>query len=446
MDDNSKSEHISIMLGSEMGEFVLNAPKTTNKLINDPVHGHYDIPKYCLEFIDTEQFQRLRNLKQLGCCYYCYPGASHNRFEHCLGVSYLAEKFLNRIRKNQPELGITDRDIQCVRIAGLCHDIGHGPFSHCFEHWVRKYLPAFRHEQMSVKIVEYIIRENQLQYEAHEIKLIQDLIIGNSEGYQQKRFLFDIVANSRNSIDVDKFDYIARDCLNLGTKLGWDFGRIMKFCRVIDDEVCFNEKETYSIYELFRTRYSLHKQVYTHKVVSAIELMLEDILTLANPHLKIIERITDPQYYCTLTDNIIEQIENSTAPELVEAKALVLRLRRRQLYKCVADILITETNSFLLNLTPADLVQFIPSLAQDDIVIKPLMLNYAMSNNFNPVDHVKFFNNLNPHVSYNITRDKISALVPCQFSECYLRIYLKHPNNTDAIKIFLDTFLSKGTI
>ena len=436
-----KSDQIEIQLGPTLGQLIVNRFPTTEKLINDPVHGHYHIPKYCCEIIDTEQFQRLRNLKQLGCCYYCFPGASHNRFEHCLGVSYLAEKFLRRIRKNQPELNITDRDIQCVRVAGLCHDIGHGPFSHCFEHWVRKYLPTFRHEQMSVKIVEYIIQQNNLAYSEAEIKLIQDLIIGNSNEYKEKRFLFDIVANSRNSIDVDKFDYIARDCLNLGIKYGWDFTRIMKFCRVIDDEVCFNEKETYSIYELFRNRYSLHKQVYTHKVVTAIELMLEDILTLANPHLKIIESILDPKYYCTLTDNILEIIENSTVPELQEAKNLVLRIKRRQLYKCVANILITDSNSFLLELTSNDLIQWIPSLKAEEIVIKPLRLNYAMSDNFNPVDHVKFFNNLNPNVSYNITRDKISALVPCQFSECYLRIYLKKPENTDAIETFLNTFL-----
>nr|MBA3286088.1 HD domain-containing protein [Nitrosopumilus sp.] len=186
-----KSEQISVKIGSDISDFVLRSPQTTDKLINDPVHGHYQIPKYCCEFIDTEQFQRLRNLKQLGCCYYCFPGASHNRFEHCLGVSYLAEKFLRRIRKNQPELQITDRDIQCVRVAGLCHDIGHGPFSHCFEHWVRKYLPTFRHESMSTQIIKYIVGENNLEYSETEIKLISDLIMGNGEDYKEKRFLFD---------------------------------------------------------------------------------------------------------------------------------------------------------------------------------------------------------------------------------------------------------------
>ena len=59
-----------------------------------------------------------------------YPGASHNRFEHCVGVSYLAGVFVEHLARKQSELGITDVDILCVKLAGLCHDLGHGPLSH----------------------------------------------------------------------------------------------------------------------------------------------------------------------------------------------------------------------------------------------------------------------------------------------------------------------------
>jgi len=58
------------------------------KVFNDPIHGHIEMHPLCIRIIDTPQFQRLRYLKQLGASYYVFPGASHNRFEHCLGYMY----------------------------------------------------------------------------------------------------------------------------------------------------------------------------------------------------------------------------------------------------------------------------------------------------------------------------------------------------------------------
>ena len=68
-------------------------------------------------------------------------------------------------------------------------------------------------------------------------------------------FLFDIVANKRNSVDVDKFDYIQRDCFNVGLKSSYDPTRLIWYSRVIDDQICFNQKEVYNLYEMFHTRF-----------------------------------------------------------------------------------------------------------------------------------------------------------------------------------------------
>ena len=109
---------------------------------HDSVHGNIELPDYCWKIIDTPQFQRLADLKQLGCAYYVYPGATHTRKEHSIGVAHLGGRMLTRLRVSndprvpmlrvsnfasltlvqelQPALNITDREIMLVRIAGLC--------------------------------------------------------------------------------------------------------------------------------------------------------------------------------------------------------------------------------------------------------------------------------------------------------------------------------------
>uniref|UniRef100_A0A0C3SK24 HD domain-containing protein n=1 Tax=Guillardia theta (strain CCMP2712) TaxID=905079 RepID=A0A0C3SK24_GUITC len=101
------------------------------------IHGQITLPPLLLAVIDTPQFQRLRKLKQLGAAEFVFPSATHTRFEHSIGVAFKAGQILRAIRDDQPLLNIDDRDILCVQLAGLCHDLGHGPFSHKFETFLR---------------------------------------------------------------------------------------------------------------------------------------------------------------------------------------------------------------------------------------------------------------------------------------------------------------------
>lgn len=87
-----------------------------------------------------------------------------------------------------------------------------------------------------------------------------------SSQFEERRFLFDIVANRRNSVDVDKFDYIERDAHNLGLRSSYDAKRLLVYSRVVDNEICYHHKEVYNLYEMFHTRYSLFKRIYTHRV------------------------------------------------------------------------------------------------------------------------------------------------------------------------------------
>jgi HD superfamily phosphohydrolase len=97
---------------------------------NDEVHGPIVLDNYVWEFVETPQFQRLRNLKQLGNCHFTFSNATHSRYEHSIGVAYLSNKFYNHLCEDD------GADEKAVTLAGLCHDLGHGPFSHLFDRGV----------------------------------------------------------------------------------------------------------------------------------------------------------------------------------------------------------------------------------------------------------------------------------------------------------------------
>ena len=105
-----------------------------------------------MRVLDTPQYQRLAEIKQLGGSSYVYPSANHTRKEHSIGVAHLAGVAATHLRTSQPELRIDDEDILCVKLAGLLHDVGHGPFSHMFENFMRRSVADYSHEDMRVKL------------------------------------------------------------------------------------------------------------------------------------------------------------------------------------------------------------------------------------------------------------------------------------------------------
>ena len=192
-------------------------------------------------------------------------------------------------------------------------------------------------------MLEYLIDENNIDMEKEDIDFIKSLIAGELKA-NEKPFLYDIVANYRNGVDVDKFDYLTRDCYNIGIKTDYDCSRLFDFSRVINDEICFQEKEVYNLYEMFHTRFSLHKRVYSHKVSCAIENMYVDALIEAEPVLQLSKAIFDKEQFLTLNDSIVNTIENSTDPGLRKSRDIIRKIRKRQLYKCVDEVVVPHQN------------------------------------------------------------------------------------------------------
>ncbi|KAE9388023.1 hypothetical protein BT96DRAFT_1004557 [Gymnopus androsaceus JB14] len=140
------------------------------------------------KFIDSPVFQRLRSIKQLGTTYYVWAGASHNRFGHCIAL-----------QRSQPELRITDRDVQCVTLVGLCHDLGHGPWSHVWDGvFIPHVLPnsKWTHEEGSEMMLDFLIAQKKIAIPPKDVVFIKALIAGDHDRCRtEKAFLFDIVAN-----------------------------------------------------------------------------------------------------------------------------------------------------------------------------------------------------------------------------------------------------------
>ncbi|XP_053281037.1 deoxynucleoside triphosphate triphosphohydrolase SAMHD1 isoform X1 [Pleuronectes platessa] len=448
------------------------------KVFNDPIHGHVVLHPLLIRIIDTPQFQRLRNIKQLGGVYFVFPGASHNRFEHSIGVGHLAGQLVKALNDRQPELLISPRDILCVQIAGLCHDLGHGPFSHMFD---QRFIPQARpglnwkHEQASLDMFDYLVEHNKLKeemVEQHGLKLPEDLdfikeqIAGpldtngaEAEGWRYKgrqgakSFLYEIVANKRNGIDVDKWDYFARDCYHLGIKNNFDYQRCLMFARVCEvdgqKQICTRDKEVGNLYDMFHTRNCLHTRAYQHSVCNIIEIMITEAFLKADPHIKIkgsggkmftlSTAIDDMEAYTKLTDHVFEQILHSSSEELAESQKILQDIVCRRLYKCLGQTNPQEHlevtpeaikcwEKELAESTPQS-VQGVPvvqdvKLQPEDFKVDVFSLNYGMKKE-NPINKVRFYCKTDPTKAFQISDDQVSKMLPAVFDEQVIRVYCK---------------------
>ncbi|XP_029362786.1 deoxynucleoside triphosphate triphosphohydrolase SAMHD1-like [Echeneis naucrates] len=439
------------------------------RVFNDPIHGHVELHPLLVKMINTPQFNRLRYIKQMAGAYFVFPGACHNRFEHSIGVAHLAGELIHTLQQNQPELGITDRDKLCVQIAGLCHDLGHGPFSHLFDQmFISKARPdkKWEHEENSVKMLDYMVRQNQLEpmMKEYGLKLPEDMEVikemirgkkpedrgeGRNEGRPQERlFLYEIVANKTNGIDVDKFDYFARDCHHLGIQNHFDHLRFFRSARVIKCpdglmHICSRDKEVHNLYAMFYARCSFHRKACQHKTNKLIETMITDAFLKANKHIMtegsggksycLSEAIDDMQAYTKLTDRVFEDILFSSSEQLRDAKNILHRVITRDLYKCVGKL---ETGTKFPQERISGWKEEVESLWKnsfgetkdwlkaEDFTFVAVKLDYGMKDK-DPIGEVFFYSKSDNKTAFNIPRDQVSKLLPERFSETFIRIYCK---------------------
>lgn len=235
----------------------LTAVLQTAKIVNDPVHGFIRLPAgRVLKALEHPVVQRLRRLSQLGLAQFVYPGATHTRFLHALGVMHLADEALSTLHRKGVKL--STETWEAVLLAALLHDIGHGPFSHSLE----GLLFPQSHEEIGQELLALL--EPQLG----DLSEVQALW----KGTHPMPFLSQLLASQ---IDVDRLDYLVRDSFFTGVQEGLvGTERLIYTLQVAEGRLVIEEKGQTSVEKFIVTRRFMYWQVYLHKGVLGAEQLL----------------------------------------------------------------------------------------------------------------------------------------------------------------------------
>ena len=342
--------------------------------VYDPVHGLIRICPLAKKVIDTEEFQRLRTIKQLGCCYYVFPGASHNRFEHSIGVYHLSKQYMNILNRNEE---FTERDITCISIAGLVHDIGHGPFSHLFDEIIPEHK---NHEYRSGQLIILMNRKYNLGFTDEELNFMISVIYPKNI-QDPKKYLYQIISNE-NGVDVDRFDYLSRDIKMIGLNYGIEFERIMNNSIIDKNEIIYSDKVRLNIEDYFNTRFIMYKEVYNHNTVRAIEHMVKECLCLSNDIFSIQDVVKNDiwEKFILFNDGMLDfplLMKHKHPPRLIK---LIQDIKKRNIHKCIGEII--STNNICATNEGSRLMDELSSritendILQDSIIVDTVKISY----------------------------------------------------------------------
>lgn len=289
--------------------------------IRDPVHGNIVLSNAETEVIDSPEFQRLRAIKQLGFSEVSFPGATHNRFIHSIGVSHLAGTVFDQIFRAFPfsSSGTKNRFRQVFKLGALLHDVGHGPLSHTIEDVMPPLstlkVDAYKHRHRSVSQGDFMEpKEQKATHEDYTIKYLTDspltevlkrnfpdlspihiaCVIDKSlippdnffieQGIDFRPILSQLVSSE---LDVDRMDYLERDSYFCGTNYGkvdlhWLINNLAAYLHDGKLYLALNRRALYTFDDFLISRHHMHLMVYFHHKSVIFEEMLNRYLSSAD--------------------------------------------------------------------------------------------------------------------------------------------------------------------
>ena len=298
--------------------------------IIDPIHDFIRVYEHELSIIDNPIFQRLRRIRQLSGAHLTYPAAQHTRFEHSLGVMHIASQAGNALH----EKGIvTSDDIEILRLSGLLHDIGHGPFSHLFEEIIQE--KKISHEDFGKEIILKSDIGDDLSKNGFNKKLIAKVTFGDSKF----QYMNEIVSGT---LSADMMDYLQRDGYFTGAEHAKiDHKRITQSLDIHKKKLALERSALYSFESMMHSRYQMFKAVYFHKTVRAAEVMLLEALRLSDDEFGF--STFNLNEFVNLTDEyVLSSLLSSKSSKLKRARQFALDYQNRKLLKCVFERILTS--------------------------------------------------------------------------------------------------------
>ena len=293
------------------------------EILRDPVWNNIRVDSLTLSLVDTEVFQRLRYVRQLGWTYLVYPGATHSRFEHALGTHHLSRRTLALLCEAEDAASINEDEQAIVRSAALLHDVGHYPFSHALEE-----IGALHHEDVARPLITdgsvASLLTSRLGKDAPG--RVFDLIRGRSESALQGLI--------SGSLDLDKVEYLKRDAFMCGVPYGEiDVDRLTNSLVLVDDPktgrraIGVQEKALSALESLLFAKYQMYRNVYWHHAVRSATAMYKRLVEDA-----LQGGVVDDQSLARYTDEgLMHRLENAAPSQLLSA------LKERKLYKRAAE-------------------------------------------------------------------------------------------------------------
>jgi len=313
-------------------------PKNYWGEIKDPVHGYVYITEQEKEIIDSYPVQRLHRLRQLAGSEYVYPGANHTRFEHSIGVMYLASRVVENSSISQY---ISEDEAKLVKIAGLLHDVGHGPFSHVFEHLLDKELGK-THEDLTTWLIENSELKEILRRNGYHPEEVGKLAVGRLHR-SKKAFLDQIISSA---VDVDKQDFIVRDTHHTGAEYGFvDIFRLIHALDVLGGNLAVDLGALSALESLIIARMESFKSIYFHRVGRAAQIMLAMAMEKANGELGF-TRFKTPDEYMAMDDYTVW----TALKNCKKSNAIIRDLERRRLLKCAYERTFYEKDTMVSNI------------------------------------------------------------------------------------------------
>jgi len=267
--------------------------------IRDPVHGFIQLNEWEKELVNHPSFQRLRRIRQLAWTEMVYPGATHTRFSHSLGVMQVAIRLYAGLVARYSDILINEfrytkdalrgRQQQLVRLAALLHDIGHAPFSHALEELMPECEDTkkpYVHEDYTIGILEHSMRdviENHPFNKQNYGLTVQDITDLFKDPPKGENLLWRELITSQ--LDADRMDYMLRDSHHTGVAYGrYDLDRIaatIALVKLPDQSgytIGIDEDGTHAAEGLLIARYMLFTQVYFHKTRVIYDYHLKELL------------------------------------------------------------------------------------------------------------------------------------------------------------------------